>query len=335
MVITIGFMLNLNTIMKHLFALLLALSVPLGLLGQKNNELGRGDDISFLKGVNNINLELDLSSAPEEVISYQDSYKELICKEFNNILQARNIPLRMNTNEEAEYTMTIKYSEVRKESKEDLKKRGLLEKKMVDLWTDIIVEDDKGALVYFTELAGKTELKASAPIQTEIALKNIGNQIGALVVQSIYVPFKDINNPAALSLLKDENKVNIVIDYSAADILGVDFEDWVESADDWDNYTKEHRTKFIQAFNKEAERIRVGSYPDMRYTLQVHILKVDDKGTEINALISVVDSEEGVIIFEKEMDSEDGLWGTVANLMGDSLADLGKKVGRLFYLNAK
>jgi len=141
-----------------------------------------------------------------------------------------------------------------------------------------------------------------------------------------------------LAAVADEQKIDLNIDFSNASILGVDFEDWVTGEPDWDQSYSEIRVKFIQAFNSIADRgrhpHRAGSAPNSSYLLHIKIEKVKDDGSEVHALVCV-ENKEGNTIYEKSMKGEQGRFGSVANLMGDAMEDLGYKVGRLFSSNAK
>ena len=85
------------------------------------------------------------------------------------------------------------------------------------------------------------------------------------------------NKWADLEFLRDSKKLNLVIDYTAADILGEDYEDFVAGEVEWSLYEPEIRSKFIRAFNAEADDgpfpHRVGNYPDAEYTLVIRVKK--------------------------------------------------------------
>lgn len=141
-----------------------------------------------------------------------------------------------------------------------------------------------------------------------------------------------------LEFLNDSRRLNLVIDYSTADILGEDFEDFVAGEAEWNSYEAEIRSKFIRAFNEEADDgpypHRVGTYPDAEYTLVIHVKKVDDKGSNVKGVMNVL-SINGMVLFTHEVEGNEGRFGSVCNLMGDAFREMGEDVGGKFYHHAR
>ena len=98
-----------------------------------------------------------------------------------------------------------------------------------------------------------------------------------------------------LLFLWDAKKIALVIDYSDADILGEDFQDFIKGEANWDKYEPEIRSKFVRAFNTEADDgpypHRIGSYDDAQYTIVINVQRVTQDGSEIFAVVQIVDTE--------------------------------------------
>jgi len=142
-----------------------------------------------------------------------------------------------------------------------------------------------------------------------------------------------------LSFLASVKKINLVIDYSEADIVGEDFEDFVQGEKEWDTYEQEIRSKFVRAFNQEANDgdypHRVGNYEDSKYTLVLKVKTVTKKGSEIHTKV-LVTNQEGKVVFVRDDEwCEKGKYGSVPNLMGDAMGKMGMELGKKFFFNAR
>lgn len=155
--------------------------------------------------------------------------------------------------------------------------------------------------------------------------------------------FSSAQNPvqykwADLGFISDTRKLNLVIDYSSADILGEDFVDFVAGEANWGSYEPEIRSKFIRAFNEEADKgtypHRVGNYPDAEYTIVIHVGKVDDRGSNIKGTMDIVNAQ-GELVFTHKVEGNEGRFGSVCNLMGDALREMGEDIGQSFYHHAR
>ena len=146
------------------------------------------------------------------------------------------------------------------------------------------------------------------------------------------------NKWSDLEFLRDSRRLNLIIDYSSADILGEDFEDFVAGEAEWNSYEPEIRSKFIRAFNEQADDgpspHRVGTYPDAEYTLVIHVKKVDDDGSNVKGTMNIVNSE-GEVLFTRKVEGNEGRFGSVCNLMGDAFREMGEDVGQSFYHHAR
>jgi len=141
-----------------------------------------------------------------------------------------------------------------------------------------------------------------------------------------------------LGFLAQSRKLNLVIDYSFADMLGEDYVDFVAGEADWDRYAPEIRSRFIRAFNSEADDgpfpHRIGSYQDADYVIYIHVRKVHDGGSVVKGVMDITDAE-GNVFFSREVEGNEGRFGSVCNLMGDAFEELGEDVGRCFFRYAR
>ena len=143
---------------------------------------------------------------------------------------------------------------------------------------------------------------------------------------------------ADLGFISDTRKLNLVIDYSSADILGDDFVDFVAGEANWGSYEPEIRSKFIRAFNEEADDgaypHRLGNYPDADYTMIIHVLKVDDRGSNVKGTMDIVGAV-GDVLFTHNVEGNQGRFGSVCNLMGDAFTEMGEDIGQEFFFHAR
>lgn len=140
----------------------------------------------------------------------------------------------------------------------------------------------------------------------------------------------------ALSCVYNIQKIDLSIDYSDADILGEEFEEFVKGEANWSNYEPEIRSRFIRAFNQEANDgrhpHRLGTYEDSACKMVIKVTKVRDKGSEVWGTLYLYDAE-GNILFARKIKGEKGRFGSVCNLMGDAFDELGEVIGKiLLYL---
>jgi hypothetical protein len=146
------------------------------------------------------------------------------------------------------------------------------------------------------------------------------------------------NKWAELEFLHNSRKINLVIDYSEADIVGEDYEDFVAGEPDWKTSEPEIRSKFIRAFNEEADDgsypHRVGTYPDAQYNMIINVKKVGDRGSNVKGVMRITNAE-GEVLFIHSVEGNEGRFGSVCNLMGDAFREMGEDLGQRFYHNAR
>ena len=132
--------------------------------------------------------------------------------------------------------------------------------------------------------------------------------------------------------------MTLEIDYSDADVLGQEFGEFVAGEADWEKNAPEIRAKFIKAFNAEANDgpypHRLGDYKDVEYKMVLMVTRVAERGTDVNANMFIYNAQDKVV-FSHRVNGEGGQVGSVSNLMGDALADMGESVGKKFYWFAR
>lgn len=157
-----------------------------------------------------------------------------------------------------------------------------------------------------------------------------------LILLSLPLYGQKLNSWKNLSVIANTRDLNCVIDYSGASILNETFDDWVKGEPDWDSSFYEICSKFRQSFNGNADKgkhpHRVGTFPDAEYSLVLHVLKVKDKGSNVQVQFEVV-TKDGEVIFSQKGEGKQGRYGSVANLMSDAFEDLGGKLGLSFVLH--
>ena len=161
----------------------------------------------------------------------------------------------------------------------------------------------------------------------------------ALIIVSFgFAPSHGIDDWNNLRITANERKINFQIDWSGAIIQNIDYPEWVEGEKDWKGSEAELRNKFIKSFNGITDNgdypHRLGNYAEAPYSLILHIVNVNEDGSMIQAVVSVVDDHENTI-FQKEHFSNKGHWGSTINLMGDALEEMGRSVGNNFYRYAR
>lgn len=151
----------------------------------------------------------------------------------------------------------------------------------------------------------------------------------------------------SLACLKGESHLNMMLDFSQSRIDGLSEQDfiWKMSVNDsrgtgWEEYWKNecYRVflgKFcLSAFEETQEvGLRLGTFPDAKYTAIFQLQTVDNDG-EVYGIIRIEETETGkeeaVIV---KVNGDGGRWGSIENLIGDSMERAGEKVGKFIRKN--
>lgn len=129
-----------------------------------------------------------------------------------------------------------------------------------------------------------------------------------------------------LGQLKNETRLNVMIDYSDVLINGLTIEEFEQTENDWVKDAPSIYSKFIDAFNKKVKYLVGGKIKKSVYTLNVHPLVIKRNGdTEAYFTISDVNGNE--YYRSQEIKASGGTFGSQLNLMGDGMKSLGKKIG--------
>ncbi len=99
-----------------------------------------------------------------------------------------------------------------------------------------------------------------------------------------------------MSAVKPGSKINLVIDFSKATIMGMNETEFSNYEKDW----KKDQPTIVGRFqkgvnNKLSDMLRVGSYPDSEYTMKVTVKTISDMGN-VYCDVVIVDKN-GTVIF--------------------------------------
>lgn len=122
-------------------------------------------------------------------------------------------------------------------------------------------------------------------------------------------------------------EINFGLDFSNAQIMGQNANDFIASREDWKNEHQEIWCRMVNAFNSYAYKSTLGGYRESEYTLLIQPVLVDDDGSTIDGWTQVVNSK-GEVIFCRSFHVSEGHFGSVTNLMGDALAKYAEKLGK-------
>ena len=151
----------------------------------------------------------------------------------------------------------------------------------------------------------------------------------------------------SLSYLKGESQLNVIIDFSQSRIDGLSEQDfiWKMSLQDsrgtgWEDYLKNDCNrlffgKFCLSAYEETQEIglKLGSFPEAKYTAILQLQTIDDDG-EINGKIRIIETEtEKEVAVIMKVNGDGGRWGSIENLIGDSMECAGEKIGRFIRKN--
>ena len=140
-----------------------------------------------------------------------------------------------------------------------------------------------------------------------------------------------LDSPKNLRQMAGQSNINLVIFWKSALIVDVPFNEWVKGEPDWAESETEIRLRFMKSFNGEARRFgapfRVGTHPDADFTLVIRVVDVTNDGSKVTSEVSFIDKDRTPIYSDLWV-FDDGMFGSVANLMGDAFALGGKKMIR-------
>lgn len=99
-----------------------------------------------------------------------------------------------------------------------------------------------------------------------------------------------------MSAVKPGSKINFVIDFSKASIMGMNEKDFSNYEKDWNKDRPTIVDRFQKGVNsKLSDMLRVGSYPDSEYTMKVTVKTISDMGNVY--CDAVIVDKSGTVIF--------------------------------------
>ena len=134
------------------------------------------------------------------------------------------------------------------------------------------------------------------------------------------------------SPLQEETRVNFIVDFSEADIMGMSEDEFYDYEEDWEHDKVEVLSLFTNYANDVMDNVpRLGNYKNVNYTLKLIVRAVDIKGNyDCDVLLMKGDDVigEGIGLMAKG-----GKFGSKLNLMKDGAENTGKALGK-FLLKA-
>ena len=128
-------------------------------------------------------------------------------------------------------------------------------------------------------------------------------------------------------------EMNVILDYSIADIAGLSFDDFVdmqnEDDEKWNSVEKEWKKKFLREANDKLYRIglTIGTFKSAICSLKIKFYNISPQGNIICDCYFVNPKGEDLGV-HKRIRAKGGHVGSVVNLVGDGHEKLGKKVGQ-------
>lgn len=127
-------------------------------------------------------------------------------------------------------------------------------------------------------------------------------------------------------VLKNQELLNVSIDYSSMRMQSMDATDFVNNNQDG---IMEVTEKFVsEAYDKIMNRgISLTTKQETEYRLVLVATKVYDNGKTI-AYLKLIDKNGSIVATSSEFSGKGGKWGSQINLMGDAAENLGSKAGK-------
>jgi len=134
--------------------------------------------------------------------------------------------------------------------------------------------------------------------------------------------------------LLDIENINVILDYTDADIAFMDFEKFVEFQNEdyrsWSFVEKEWKSKFLKEMNEilGKKNIKVGANKDFDYSILIKFKIITANGN-ISCVCKVINQDgEDIGAHKYFYFIRGGVIGDMVNLMGDGHEHLGEELGR-------
>lgn len=139
--------------------------------------------------------------------------------------------------------------------------------------------------------------------------------------------------------LENQSSIDFQIDFSDAYIDNLPAAKFIEHEKDWDVEFLKMQVRFLRKFNNLAMQTRssltAGNNPDAPIILIIKVIDVTDRGANILAKCIIKRKLDGQILFSHSVQTDEGVAGSILNLMGDSFEAMGEYIGKKVKKNVK
>ena len=162
-----------------------------------------------------------------------------------------------------------------------------------------------------------------------------------LLLMAIFIPSNAQRITfGSFSLLRDQIRVKLIVDFSEADIMGMTEQEFSEYEEDWEHDKVEIVSLFHNYANEKLKgRLMLGNYrQDTAFMLQLVVRTVDVRGNYDCDLYLLGNGENGekVVLAKAEgLSARGGKFGSKLNLMKDGAEHTGTELGRFLLKVAK
>lgn len=139
----------------------------------------------------------------------------------------------------------------------------------------------------------------------------------------------------SLDVLRGEEYVKVVVDYSNALIMDMTEEEFAEYEEDWYKDQPAIMSKFIEEANEElGGRLRLSRTKDSNYILRWAVEWIDENGTIMSDFyLETADGE--IIAVIENVKGKGGVFGTKLNLIKDGAEETGESLGKFLKIQLK
>lgn len=137
----------------------------------------------------------------------------------------------------------------------------------------------------------------------------------------------------SLDVLQSGSRVRAIIDFSGAEIMGMNEIDFSEFEEDWFKDKPGIQSRLLRYANAAlAGRLFLGNYSHTEYTLRLIVLTVSDKG-DYDCDAELLDAEDNLVATITGIFGPGGIIGTKLNLMKDGAKSTGAILGTFLRKN--
>lgn len=129
-----------------------------------------------------------------------------------------------------------------------------------------------------------------------------------------------------LSVLKNEERVNMQLDFSKTSFVGMDEEMFSQYEQDWKKDKGEVVAKFIVDAYTHCKRIVLGSFKDTEYTFVIRVISISKKG-DFLCHVDLVNKAGERKAHVEGLEESGGRFGSLLNLIKDGAMHTGEGFG--------